>query len=168
MPQQVPDTRTPVTPAAMWPVMGARSGVKTGSPPTAGQLMIIMAQWMLETGDGQEFIQYNVGNIKHTPTDGLDWCSYMTTEGDPPVKMVQSFKAYPSLEAGIDAYLSVFLTGRYSNAWPFVLDGDPDGFSQALKDRGYYTANEAGYDAAMRARLRELEAMSLPDPEGGP
>ena len=114
---------------------------------------------------------YNVGNVKHTATDQLDWCNFTTTEYDTsgvPHVMVQSFKAYPSLEAGVDAYLSMFLGGRYSNAWPFVLDADPAGFVHALHDRGYFTAPEAGYLAGVEARLAQLEAMGLPDPEGGP
>jgi len=169
MPQLVAATRTPISPQAMWPAMAARFEAGANQAPTTGQLMILMAQWMLETGAGASMVQWNVGNIKHVPGDALDWCDYTTTEYDAQgVKhtLVQSFKAWPSLEAGLDAWLHIFLLGRYSNAWPYVLDGDPDGFAQALRDRGYYTATETSYDANMRAHLRELEAMSLPALDG--
>lgn len=164
MPQQVAPARTPITPLAMWPIMAARWDELAPEPPTSGQLMILMSQWCLETGNGVDMIQWNVGNVKHVQGDGLDWCNYLTTEGSgaDERKVIQSFKAYASAEAGVDAFLNLFLIGRYSNAWPFALDGDVDGFAQALKDRGYYTASEASYDVGMRARLKMLEAIGLP------
>ena len=53
-------------------------------------------------------------------------------------------------------------------AWPFVIDADPRGFVHALATRGYFTAPENAYLAGLEARLSQLEAMDLPDPEGGP
>ena len=72
-----------------------------------------------------------------------------------------------SIEAGVDAFLDMFLTGRYSNAFPSVIDADPAGFVHALAERGYFTAPEASYLAGVEARLAQLEAMNLPDPSMG-
>lgn len=170
MSQLVAAVKTQVAPAVMWPNMGARVSALAGTPPTSGQLLVLMAQWCLETANGQAMINWNPGNVKHVAGDNLDWCAYTTTEyvTGMPVPMVQTFKAYPDMTAGIDAYLGMFLGGRYSNAWPFVLDADPAGFVHALASRGYFTAPEASYLAGVVARLAQLEAMNLPDPEGGP
>jgi hypothetical protein len=43
-----------------------------------------------------------------------------------------------------------------------VLSGDVDGFAQALKDQGYYTADEAQYAAGLEARYASLDAV-IPD-----
>jgi hypothetical protein len=163
MPQLVPSTKTPMAPAEMWPVMADRAEALWGEPLTTGQLLILMAQWGLETANGADMIQWNVGNVKHVSDDGLDWTCFVTTEylGGQPHVVTQLFKAYASCEAGIDAYLGMFLGGRYSNAWPFVLDGDPAGFVHALATRGYFTAPESAYLAGVEARLTQLEAMGL-------
>lgn len=169
MPQLVAAAKTPITPQAMWAVMGPRVLAQYGVPPTSGQLLILMAQWCLETANGVSMVCWNPGNVKHVSGDGEDWCSFTTTEyidGQPHV-MTQLFKAYPSVEAGVAAYLGMFLGGRYSNAWPFVLDADPAGFVHALATRGYFTAPEGDYLAGVEARLAQLEAMNLPDPSGG-
>ena len=170
VPSLVAATRTPMSPQDFWPNLDARFALKAGQDPTRGQLLILAAQWCLETANGQSMVQWNVGNVKHVDGDGLDWTSFTTTEyidGQAHV-MTQLFKAYPSCEAGIDAYLGMFLGGRYSNAWPFVLDADPTGFVHALHVRGYFTAPEAGYLAGVEARLAQLEAMNLAEPGGGP
>ncbi len=170
MPSLVAATKTPCSPVDFWPVLADCFGVQAGQAPPRGQLLILAAQWCLETANGRSMVQYNVGNVKHVDGDGLDWTSFTTTEyidGQPHI-MTQLFKAYPDLRSGVEAYLHMFLGGRYSNAWPFVLDADPRGFVHALAVRGYFTAPENAYLAGLEARLSQLEALDLPDPEGGP
>jgi hypothetical protein len=170
MPQLIAALKTPVSPEDMWPVMADCFHTQYGAPPTSGQLLILMAQWCLETANGVDMVQYNVGNVKHVADDGLNWTAYTTTEYDSngqPHVLTQLFKAYSTVEAGVNAYLSMFLGGRYSNAWPFVLDADPASFVHALAERGYFTAPESEYLAGVEARLGELEAMNLPDPSEG-
>ena len=169
MPQLVAALKTPVSIPDMWTVLGQRFAALFGSPASSGQLLILAAQWCLETANGQSMVRYNVGNVKHVAGDGLDWVAFTTTEyvDGSPVVMTQLFKAYPSIEAGVDAFLDMFLTGRYSTAFPFILDADPAGFVHALAERGYFTAPEASYLAGVEARLSQLEAMNLPDPSMG-
>ncbi len=165
---QVAPTKTPVSPADMYQAMVAQW--PTGSP-TQGQVMILLAQWALETANGASMVQWNIGNVKHVSGDGLDWCTYTTTEGSGAnvQTLQQSFKAYPNLQAGLGAFFAMFQgSGRYASAWPSVESGDVDGFAQALKAKGYYTASEASYAAGMKARLAQLEALGLPSPSSFP
>lgn len=120
--------------------------------PEASQLSILLAHWALEDGNGAAMHCYNIGNFKgHEPQN---YCKFETTEvvNDKTVKMVCQFVAYDSLADGCQAYMHSFMT-RWTKAWTYVIAGDVDGFAQALKDEGYYTANEIAYDHGLRARL---------------
>jgi hypothetical protein len=136
-------TRTPVSIPDMHNALSnAWSGV-LGIEPTDMAVLTLMAQWHLETGGGTQMYNFNVGNFKHTATNGSPPGSYMplpTTENVNGVNtpMTLPFAAYDTLQAGVDAYLSA-MHGRWSNAWPDVLTGDLDAFAQHLHDQGYYT-----------------------------
>jgi hypothetical protein len=164
----VDSTATPVSPADMWQSMTNAWYNLFGSNPTSAQLMVLMAQWGLETGNGASMIQYNVGNFKSTAGDGLDYTTFRTREviNGEDVYLDQNFKAYPDLDSGVAAYLASLAppSGRFSSAWPYVLSGDLDGFAQALKNAGYYTASEESYAAGLHARASQFEALDLPDP----
>jgi hypothetical protein len=141
-----------------------------GTPPTSDQLMVLLAQWGLETGNGASMIQYNVGNFKHVDGDGLDWTTFETTEVDSDgdtETLDQNFKAWPDLASGVAYYLGAMAppSGRFAAAWPAVLAGDTDQFAFLLKQQGYYTADESAYAAGLNARKSQFEALDLPDPQ---
>jgi hypothetical protein len=166
---QVASTKTPVSPSDMWTSLGTAWVNQFGSAPTSDQLMVLLAQWGLETGNGQSMIQYNVGNFKHVDGDGLDWTTFETTEvvNGETETLDQNFKAWPDLDSGVAYYLQAMAppSGRFASAWPAVLAGDTDQFAYLLKQQGYYTADEATYAAGLDARRSQFEALDLPDPQ---
>lgn len=120
--------------------------------PTARQINVILAHIAHETGHGKHIYNYNVGNIKKTKSDNdrHDYVTLPTFEyengkrKDQPAK----FRAYQSLDEGVKDYLN--LIHKNSAAWNAVERGDPVAFSQALKQRGYYTAPEKDYTASLK------------------
>lgn len=157
-PGQVPDTATPVTPAQMYAALQAAWPGIVGGTPTREALLTLMAQWAFETGGGAKTIQWNIGNFKATSST-TSWTSYMTTEGsgDNAVHLMQNFVAYPDLATGVSAYLSA-MYGHFGNAWQYVVDGDPSGFAQALKDLQYYTGSETDYANGLVSWYSQLDA----------
>jgi hypothetical protein len=155
---QVPPTPTPVSAAQMYAALSAAWPSVIGGQPSRESLLVLLAQWSLETGGGASMIQWNVGNFKASSAAPL-YTTYLTTEyvNGQPVKMTANFAAWPSLQAGVTAYLSA-MQGQFGSAWQYVLSGDVDGFAQALSDAGYYTAPEATYAAGLEARYNALDA----------
>jgi peptidoglycan hydrolase-like protein with peptidoglycan-binding domain len=158
--QQLPPTRTPISPqdlvntlAAIWPSV-------VGGTPSEDALLVLAAQWALETGAGQSMVQYNIGNIKApNKTDG-DY-TYFDTKETINGKTVTlkapgpgtRFRAFSSLADGAQFYLQG-MKNRWTRAWPYALAGNPEGFAQGLYDQHYYTGfgsnPVAGYAAGLR------------------
>jgi hypothetical protein len=132
-----------------------------GNTPSKEQVSMILAQNNLETGHRKSMWNYNVGNITHAPGDGfdywegLDWLyEYFTdTSGftQKQKKTIQlKYRAYPSLDAGVKDYLKFLNSKRYGGAFQHIVNPDPVAYSKALKQSGYYTADEASYTAGVK------------------
>ena len=161
---QVPATATPVSPQDMYNALESAWPGIVGGTPTRESLLTLLAQWSLETASGASMIQYNVGNFKATDSyiqGGGMYTSFMTTEGSGATlqHLSQNFKAYPDLVSGVSDYLSAMI-GRFGSAWPYVVSGDVDGFAQALKDEGYYTADESTYAAGLESRYSQMDSQT--------
>jgi hypothetical protein len=156
-----------------------------GTFPTKGQLGCLYGQYMVETS-GKHVYNFNIGNIKEIPNDGLP---YMALRGVWEIingKRVElqkthpgsRFTAFETIEQGADWYLKKLRT-RFAQSWPSIEKGDPDGFARALKRQNYYTADEnayanllrthwhawmksTAYDEAIRDLLAVLEAPTEP------
>jgi len=120
-----------------------------GEAPSKEQVAMVLAQNSLETGHRKSMWNYNVGNIT---TDGKGLYDYFddltTSEQINPgkwKKMNLKYRAYKSLQDGVEDYLKFISGKKYSNAWRHILNPDPVKFSKALKSAGYYTANEEPY-----------------------
>lgn len=105
---------------------------------------ILMAQAALETGWGQFIAKdtdgnssNNLFNIKAKNVDQS--VSIKTTEyiTDTPVKMMASFKKYPSLEHSFNDYLFLIKGDRYKIA--LANTHDPERYVDALHQAGYAT-----------------------------
>jgi hypothetical protein len=143
LPGETSATRTPVSISDMHNALSNAWDGVVGSEPTDMAVLTLMAQWHLETAGGASMYNFNVGNFKHTASNGSPAGSYMplpTTENVNGVStpMTLNFAAYDTLDAGVTAYLSA-MHGRFGQAWPDVLTGDLDAFAQHLHDQGYYT-----------------------------
>ncbi len=123
----------------------------TGQAPTPKTLSILVGQWAHETGRGSAMLNYNFGGIKGTGPSGMS-AIYKTREGwgDSEVRISDRFRAYASAEEGAADYVGL-LARRYPEAVQAAQDGDPRGFVQALKARGYFTGNEASYVKSVTA-----------------
>lgn len=157
---EVAATKTPATAQQVADALVAAWPGQLGGTPTLGQVCLLVAQWSLETGNGADFIQWNVGNAKWNGSG--DYCSYPTEEyiaGVPtmiyPPDMGCRFQAYESLEQGVLVYLHG-MWSRWTSAWPHVANPNPELFAAGLKAQGYFTAPVEAYAAGVRARFDSL------------
>lgn len=127
----------------------------TGQAPKPAMLDILTAHVSHETANGERMFNYNFGGIKGPSERGLV-ARYGTTEffDGKKTSIRAGFRAYRSLNEGAVDYVK-FMRAGYGKAVAEAERGDVDGFSAALKRRGYYTAPQDAYAAAMRAHVRQ-------------
>lgn len=125
------------------------------TPPLKNQIAVIYAQNALETGNTYNMYCWNIGNIKAADTTGqtIEYCALngvweiingkkvVLTPDDPG----SWFRAFETLDDGIDFYIDFIKNHRYKTAWTAIESGDPAAFGHYLKLAGYYTAPEADY-----------------------
>lgn len=123
--------------------------------PSKEQISLVLAQNSLETGNRKSMWNFNVGNIT---TDGKSQYNYFddltTNEQIKPgvwEKRNLKYRAYDSLKDGAKDYLRLLSGKHYSNAWKHIMEPNPVAFSKALKQSGYYTANEDRYTKALNS-----------------
>lgn len=154
---------TPVTPGQVYDALEIawKKDPELTAPNHRMSLLVLLAQWALETGRGLHMHNYNLGNIKSNATSG-DWCFFACNEiiGGKVVWFEPDhpsccFRSYPTLEAGAEDYLTI-LRNRFSKAWPAVLAGDPYKFVSALKNQGYFTANVDTYRQSVVSLFNEF------------
>jgi len=160
-------------------------------------IWILTAQWGLETGWGKACYQYNLGNVKSVEGDGHDYQYYTCNEILPlaqaqryatkspataKITTVRSdgkaviwfypehpgcrFRAHKSLDEGVMDHLRL-LVRRFDRAWPEIVEGDVTGYAHALRQQGYYTADEASYTKTLQGCVKiaakaEVDYDSLP------
>lgn len=159
MGKQVPKTNTPVSDAQMAQAIINVWRRMFGTAPSKEQVYMIMAQNAIETGGKRESMHnYNVGNIIVGSTDhdyflGGDWM-YTDKSETKKKNITQKFRAYNSLEDGVEDYLKV-LSGmkRYAPAWQHIMHPDIQAYSKALHDAGYYGAKEEVYTKGLMAQF---------------
>jgi hypothetical protein len=139
-----------------------------GNQPSKEQIAILMSQNALETGHRAKMWNYNIGNITTGPKwtgdywEGLDWLyEYLppdqtgfTPRQKKTIKL--QYRAYPTLLAGALDYLKVISSGRYAKAWESILHPNVEAYSKALKQSGYYTADEAPYTKGLQSLFKHF------------
>jgi flagellum-specific peptidoglycan hydrolase FlgJ len=161
-----------ITPAALPDVAAALSkawAALLDETPSQESILVLLAQWTLETGGGHAMHCFNLGNAKSVPGDGRSWCFFRCNEiiggkavwFDPPHPQTR-FRAFGSLEEGAADYLEL-LHRRFASAWPAVVAGDPAAFGHDLKAAHYYTADEHAYTALLVRLMGRLRA-AIPAP----
>lgn len=116
---------------------------------------LIISQFSVEDAGGKLAHCNNLGNVKSVRGDGLLWTEFHCTEYiggvlrsfDPPDPQCR-FRAYDTLTEGVEKWLELE-EEHFASCWAFVLAGDLHGFAEELSKRHYYTAPEAGYEAAL-------------------
>jgi len=158
--------------------------------PNKNAILCLMAQSALETGRWKSIHCFNFGNIKSSLSDGRDYTFFACNEyfelerakkyaaesalakitnirSDGlaviwfyPDHPVSRFRAYKTLDEGASDYMLLLYT-RYKRAWTSVLNGDPVGFSKALKQQGYYTADEIPYTKGLKSLFDEFSKLHI-------
>ncbi len=159
--------RTSTHPSDYREALGRAHKELTGREAPAAMLDVLTAHVSHETASGDKMYNYNFGGIKGTSPDGLT-ARYKTHEffRGKKTRIVDGFRAYRTLDDGARDYLT-FLQGRYGEAYAKAEAGDVNGFSHALKKRGYYTAPVDTYARAVRHHLQNPGAYAGSAP-GGP
>jgi hypothetical protein len=164
--QEVPTLVTRPTPSAMYAALRGEWRAILLTVPARPSVLVLLAHWGLETGNGSASRNWNVAGIKWTKGCGHDFARYPTLErvNGVLVRVEQDFRAYASCEEGVADYIRV-LRRDFSYAWPSVEAGDVMDFAHRLKLHGYYTDTEARYAAGLRAREAQLDRYIGPDTE---
>jgi hypothetical protein len=162
MGKQVPKTNTPVSDAQMAQAIINVWQRLFGTVPSREQVYMVMAQNAIETGGKRESMHnYNVGNIITGGADhdyflGGDWM-YTDKSETQKKNITQKFRAYNTLEEGVEDYLKVLSKmKRYSEAWQHIMHPDVRAYSKALHDAGYYGAKEEVYTKGLLAQYNRF------------
>ena len=170
----VPRVQTHTAPVELYTALrGAWTGL-IGSEPSRASLLVLLAHWALETGFGAACWNWNLGNVKHVKGDGRDYFGVRHNEivngktiwldADDTEEPKDPFRAFHGLAEGVSDYLGI-LRGQFGFAWPAVEAGDAASFCHALRQRGYYTSDEALYTAGVMRCYHQLDASIPIDPE---
>jgi hypothetical protein len=97
---------------------------------TARRLAVaLVAQWARETGWGRAEFNYAVGNIKASNWQG-DY--HRLSDGS-------YYRAYPTLNEGVADAIRLHRSGRYREAWEYlVAHADPVGWYDRIMRAGYH------------------------------
>jgi hypothetical protein len=157
----VAPARTPLTGSQAADALQAAWQGAMGRAPSQNTLSILVGQWAHETGRGSAMLNYNFGGIKGTGPSGASTV-YTTHEGAgaSAIQLRDRFRAYDSPEQGASDYLSL-LQRRYPDALQAAERGDPVGFVQALKARGYFSGDEAAYAKSVAGLAQRALALGF-------
>src|SRR4051794_28728260 len=166
------DQLTSVSPGAVLSALQVAWRTQFGTQPLRASLLVLLAQWALETGRGRSMHCFNLGNVKSNRTSG-DWCFFRCDEIlNGKVKWFEPddpaccFRAFPDLNSGAADYLRT-LNARFQGAWPAVVAGDPAAFAHLLKQQRYYTADEAQYTHSVVSLFNEFSRTLQPAAPAG-
>lgn len=152
----IPNKLTPMT--ALESLLAFREAFskEVGRTPSNSTLAILVAQSALETGRWKSMHCFNFGNIRPPKNWTGDYCQFRCNEQITPGKWVwfdppaagSNFVAFEDAASGAAFYMHM-LASRWPEAWTAALSGNATAFVRGLKERGYFTANEAPYLAAV-------------------
>ena len=127
-----------------------------GHAPDSKTSAILTAHWALETDAGRAMPGHNFAGIKALPS--APGAAFRTVEGHGATRREVSarFRVYDSAEAGAHDYVKL-LQSRYPAALEAARSGDTAGFTRALADGGYFTADPVVYASGLQQRLAEIE-----------
>jgi hypothetical protein len=153
--QQPEETSMAIPPKADQRMAQVREDLQALAPelPPEG-LAILAAQAGHESREGDSEGAQHGNMFGHKQSGKRPGFSANTTEGEGAgaVRLKQNFASYGSITESVADHLSL-LKRNYPIAWEALEVGDVDAYVAALKDGGYFTANEAVYKNALQRRL---------------
>jgi hypothetical protein len=165
-PRELPCVATPCSPGELAPALVEAWRSTTGDEPSRGSILLLLAQWALETGWGRYCYCWNLGNYR--AVRGECWtylprCSEVVGGVErfyrrdvPAEREMCRFAAWESLDDAARFWLGK-LRSRFARAWPAVLSGSPAEYGRQLKAAGYYTADEAHYTGLLVSIVGTLD-----------
>lgn len=198
---QVPALRTPLTRDATAQALVPAYVRVFGAEPDRDRAELLLAQVWLENRNGESIIQRNIGNLSTSPSSGLDyweppWVDLAAVEALPESdpkrarylalhermlkgEAPRAFRAFPTFDAGFEAWLKLLATPRMQPILQAASSGDPDAFARATFTTGYCADDEcktagpsyanlvqqirgAGYFAALEKKKAPARARELP------
>jgi len=134
----------------------------TGTAPANSTLAILVAQSALECGRWASMHCYNFGNIRPPAGWTGGYCQFRCNEKikgewvwfDPP-SPGSNFVAFESAEDGAEFYIRKLIE-KWPEAWDAAMHGNATRFVHGLKQRGYFTADEAPYQVAVYHLYKEF------------
>jgi hypothetical protein len=103
----------------------------------------VVAHWSLETGSGVAEYNFNVGNIHAVGSQ--TWFGSGDT-GESGRAYTASFAAYPSIDAGVEAYFKLLENGYPSCMTKLTNAPSSADWFRCLGERGYYAKTIKGKD----------------------
>lgn len=81
-PEELPARRTPATAQEVFSALGRAWRSRFSEEAKKESLLVLLAQWALETGRGKSMWNYNIGNVKGRPdgSDGRSWTFFACNE----------------------------------------------------------------------------------------
>lgn len=161
---EVEAQRTSVSRADLRAAIGRAHQRLTGHAPSAELLDVLTAHASLETASGAKMYNFNFGGIKGASPAG-ETARLRTREviDGRELEIRDGFRSYRSLDEGALDYVRL-MRDRFGGAVSRAEVGDLSGFSRALKQARYYTANETEYTGALHrlAGSADLRAAGPP------
>jgi hypothetical protein len=142
----IPNKMTPVSAEQAGQALSLAYQRVVGRKPSAKILLLLLAQWALETGNGKSVHNFNFGNVKHSNADQY----YQEFEGGETVdgvdvRSVMQWAAYTNINDGALAFIQILK--KHTVWWTGLQTGDATKFVDALAVRpyAYFTAPPSSY-----------------------
>jgi len=166
MSTELPDKYTLISPDDAGKYISEGYRRLTGSSPTPEVLLLLLAQFAGETGNGKSVHNFNMGNTKRTASSPY-WQQFPCGENDgpngesvmyyPPNPKCH-FDAYPDGYSGGEAFVKTLK--RRDNWWKGLQTGDVDKFvaGLAMRPYAYFTAPPDAYLKLVKSRMAPYTA----------
>ncbi|HWZ87196.1 MAG TPA: glucosaminidase domain-containing protein [Polyangiaceae bacterium] len=132
-----------------------------GGPAPPQGVLLLTAQWALETDCGRSMPGHNFAGIKAARS--APGASFRTVEGYGASRreVTARFRVYDSAELGARDYVRL-LASRYPAALAAARDGNTSAFSRSLAAGGYFTADPCAYERGLEQHLLALQGGAVP------
>jgi flagellum-specific peptidoglycan hydrolase FlgJ len=144
--------RTPMTAASARLCLALAHHVVTGRAPSERSLALLLAQWALETGRGEQMYGYNFGGLKAN-TGGVDFAT-RESHGRAERQLVQRFRTYATAMDGAVDFIQT-LANEFPLAFVVLKTGFVTNYVDALMEDGYFTGDPARYRRAIDSLAKE-------------
>jgi flagellum-specific peptidoglycan hydrolase FlgJ len=132
--------------------LGVSYHVVTGRTPSSPGLSLLVAQWALETGRGEQMYGYNFGGLKAT-SGGVVFAT-RESHGSAERQLVQRFRTYATAMDGAMDFIAT-LARQFPLAFSALESGDAASYVAALVEDGYFTGDPARYLKAIESLAKE-------------